>query len=648
MKAAIQPRRSGRAHKVTLGSPRLPLRASSPRVAIYVSGAEPSDNVPVFQWNGYTEKGARRSVLRYCETHADKLRERYGQWVHGLAFYRIGKQRVVDAMATAGGLSAWWTTVFVEKSPFKSPAIVDAIKLLALEDLLVDAGSTAVDLYCESGPLRRSIAELCRGLGITVVLRNSSSSGRHVAGSVIQRMYYRLPSFVRGSITFARYFIARLPLAATGFEHSANPGSGVFICSYLFNLDPGAAKTGEFRSRYWEGLLPLLAEMNLPANWLHLYHRHDAVSSVASAQRLVTAFNQDRRAGHALLDSYASMRVARRVACGWFRLALASLRHRHRDREAVFRPQGSQASFWWLMREEWLSSWRGPLAVQNLIWIELFDAVLRTLPKQRAGFYLCENQGWERAFVHAWRKYGHGSVTAVPHSTRSFWDLRFYHDPRAFTEPTDHPLPRPDQIAVNGPAALDQFRMEHYPDRMLRQCEALRYGYLQQLQPRVHAAEYGRRRVLLLGEYSYETTVRTLDVLAQAAATLNGRFEFTLKPHPNAVQHDYRVPAIAFSVVCEPMVEMLHCFDIAICGSTTSASVDAYVAGLSVIIVVDPQALDFSPLRGKPDVTIVSEPQQLADALINLTSIPSVGNRPFFFIDQSFPRWRSLLSNERL
>ncbi len=47
-------------------------------------------------------------------------------------------------------------------------------------------------------------------------------------------------------------------------------------------------------------------------------------------------------------------------------------------------------------------------AISRLLAIELFDAMMRNLPRQSRGLYLCENQGWERALAHARRKHGHG------------------------------------------------------------------------------------------------------------------------------------------------------------------------------------------------------------------------------------------------
>jgi len=88
--------------------------------------------------------------------------------------------------------------------------------------------------------------------------------------------------------------------------------------------------------------------------------------------------------------------------------------------------------------------------MSNVLLVELFDAALRDLPHQRTGLYLCENQAWERALVHAWRKHAHGRLIAVGHSTVRFWDLRYFPDGRTLSSTSSLALPRADVFAVNG------------------------------------------------------------------------------------------------------------------------------------------------------------------------------------------------------
>src|SRR6266513_2814318 len=117
---------------------------------------------------------------------------------------------------------------------------------------------------------------------------------------------------------------------------------------------------------------------------------------------------------------------------------------RLRSMKSAFRPNGSNLLLWPVLRGDWSDSMRGPAAVNNLLMIELFDEVLRSMPHQATGLYLCENQGWERAMIHAWRKHRHGRLIAVAHSTIRFWDLRYFTDPRTLHSEESHRIPRAD------------------------------------------------------------------------------------------------------------------------------------------------------------------------------------------------------------
>ena len=110
-------------------------------------------------------------------------------------------------------------------------------------------------------------------------------------------------------------------------------------------------------------------------------------------------FNQEKRrqGEHTILDAYLSRRIVGCVVAQWLKLVLASWRLRL-IRQA-FRPQGSHVSLWPVMRHDWFASMRGTDAVSNLMWIMLFDAVLREIPRQATGLYAHENQAWERALI---------------------------------------------------------------------------------------------------------------------------------------------------------------------------------------------------------------------------------------------------------
>jgi surface carbohydrate biosynthesis protein (TIGR04326 family) len=105
-------------------------------------------------------------------------------------------------------------------------------------------------------------------------------------------------------------------------------------------------------------------------------------------------------------------------------------------------------------------------------------------------------------------------------------------------------------------------------------------------------------------------------------------------------------PSLQLRIVGDPLPKIMQDADIAYAGNTTSAAVDAYLAGLPVVVMLDETELNYSPLRGKTGVRFVTTPRELAQALEEAprTNRDSVSaSNDFFFLDPELPRWRRLL-----
>ena len=285
--------------------------------------------------------------------------------------------------------------------------------------------------------------------------------------------------------------------------------------------------------------------------------------------------------------------------------------------------------------------------MSNLLWIELFDAAMRDLPRQRRGLYLCEGQSWERAFIHAWRKYGHGQLIGVAHSTVRFWDLRYFTDARTVRAPDPHRLPLPDLLALNGKAAIDACLQIDYPREAIAECEAVRYSYLNDLEAPALSARGDDEpvKVLILGDVATASTIKLLRLLEAAADRMPTQAVFAVKPHPNCMVDARHYPSLRLAVLTNALGDILNDFDIAYSSSSTSAALDAYLAGLPVVVMLDGTGLNLSPLRARPGVRFVATAEELAAAL-EAERDGSRGQRDrgeFFFLDPELPRWKRLL-----
>jgi len=536
-------------------------------------------------------------------------------------------------------------TLLVEKSLWKSPSIADAIRVLAIEEILEQRVPREVLLVSANRKLHEVLRDLCRTLGISY--RWAKGVGRHNGRLSLRAVFVRLPMPLQALISAVPNVWARWPLRRARSSRWFRGERSVFFCSYFFNIDFEQGKAGRFRSRYWGGLHAILKRTQLHANWLQLYVPHAAVPSADAALEHIRRFNQigSGEEFHIFPEAYLSWSIVASVVKRW--LHLNSRYRRLRTINGAFRPGISRVSLWPLLQKDWDASMRGSAAVMNLLWIELFDQALRDAPRQDVGFYLCENQAWERAFIHAWRKHGHGELTAVPHATIRFWDLRYFADPRTFQSFGPAELPQPDWVALNGPAAITAYLDAGFPKETIRECEALRYAHASS--PHVRArrvlTEGEPLRLLVLTDYLAGSSRRMLELLEAANDHVQLAPTYTVKPHPNFMIDPADFQRLKLNVTTEPLEKSLPNFEVAYAANMTSAALDAYLAGLEVIVMLDDTQLNLSPLRGHTGVTFVSTPRELASALDRAHEHPEakVTNTDFFFLDPALPRWSRLL-----
>jgi surface carbohydrate biosynthesis protein (TIGR04326 family) len=614
-------------------------------------GEPPPAAGAIFCWRSYTNEGRLRSIPHYLESHAERLRGKYLAFIHDLGERRIAGKRIVDHLEVVEGFSLWWMTQLAEKSPFKSRRIYGCLRLLALEELLLESGASEVTLASDDAMLVRAVGRLCDNLGLGFRRHTMHKPQRR---SPLRRLYEALPSPFKGLISL-RHYLARWRLRRTRNPEWFSGTNSVFFCSYFIHLEPALCAGGRFFSRHWESLPEILRERGARSNWIQLFILSAAVPNLTTGLDWVRRFNGDavNQGCHSFLDGYLSFGAAWRAMRIWLRLNAVSWKLR--NVESVFHVAESAVWLWPLLQEDWHASVTGPTAIANCLALELFDSALATMPRQEAGFYLYENQAWEKALLRAWRKHGHGKLVGVQHATAPFWHLYYFDDPRS--RDPGCAMPSPDFFAVNGLAARHAFLDTGYPAEKLVDTEALRYLNLLSLvkqvgcpHPRGEQSGGGPRptRVLILGDMIAESTHNFLLLVAGAVKLLPQGYELTFKPHPGHAVDIREYPGLTALQTTESLHKILDRYDVAIAANSTSASLDAFLGGLHVIVDLSGNDLNLSALRGQSGVAFVSTPGELANALMALQrgAPPSASDRGnFFFLDAALPRWRALLAD---
>ncbi len=629
---------------------------NGPIVVWALQGEPPADAGDVLLWHDYAEGIGVQSVPRYLEEHAKRLRSKYLEFIHDLGERRINGKSVVEHLDLGDGFSFWWMTRLAEKSPFKSPHLYDCLRLMAMEEILVELRPSRLVLHGAERDLSEAIETTCRNLGIGFVWHSANPSKRKWS---LRGVYLALPQPVQAMISL-RHLVMKWPLRRLERPRWFSDRKAIFLCSYFFNLDSASCSEGRFHSSQWGCMPAYLQQGGWHANWIHHFLRSPDDRDIQARSQWLRLFNRDalNQGCHSLLESYLSWAVVRRALWKWLRLNAISLRLR--NARGMFNPRDSAASLWPLLRTDWRTSLQGPAALSNCLWVELFDAVLKDIPHQPTGLYLWENQGWECALLRAWRRHGHGRIIGVPHATVVFWHLNNFDDPRTLESIVGCAKPLPDQLAVNGPMAWRAFddAANVSPGRFV-EVEALRFQYLAEpgFRPsrtgsssrhgRAFPVDGKRRKVLILGDFTEKQTLKMLSCMEEALHMSRADVAVVFKPHPvsRIRQQDY--PSLPFEATSSALFEILPTCDLVFSSNTTSAGLEALLAGLPVLVFLDEEDFNHSPLRGVEGASFVGTARELGAALMtdeHCAPVPII--EEFFWLDRQLLRWGKLLSVE--
>ncbi len=598
-------------------------------------------------WSGFEDGTTPNaiSIPQLVEDHDDELKARYLAWIYELGEKRIQGRRVVDHLELRHGFSYWWMSLFAEKCNYtKSPQITDAIRLMALDYWASEISFDQVVLASAKRPLAKCIQSWCFQQGGRFEWQEITAMSE--SQSIVKRVYDSIPCVLQAWLWLPRYLLDRWPFKNAGLKEWQQTEGRVTFFSYLFNLVPDAAKKGQFESRYWAHLPNELQREGCKTNWLHLFVKDALLPTAQKGANAIREFNETGRGeqSHVTLDAFIDIKVVFKTLRDWCRLVRLGMRLH----KAVSSTQSAGLDIWPLFEKDWRQSMFGLAAMSNILYLNLLESAMKCLPKQRIGVYLQENQGWEIALNFAWKAAGHGRLIGVPHSTVRYWDLRYFFDPRSYNRKGVGNLPLPDQVLFNGPAVFDAYKNGGYLVDDMVEVEALRYLHLCENGIRVDATSDvtdGALRILVLGDYLMSNTQLQMRLLEKTIQLLQQPAKITVKSHPNTPIQMEDYPGLKMEMSMEPVSALLAECDVAYTSSVTSASVDAYCAGVPVISVLDPNALNQSPLRGRNGVLFVSTQQELASALTYVASTPRTARQQqdFFILDSQLPRWRKLL-----
>jgi surface carbohydrate biosynthesis protein (TIGR04326 family) len=616
--------------------------------------APPSGNFTVY-WSQYISEQEREqgnvSLPEMINEDASYWKPRYLSWLDGVGKSWCGSTTVVDALLIRPEFSYWWMTIPANHCFGTTSIAYATLRLWALAQI-ADARNVEELRVCGADASLEEVLTLwCHGTGrkITFIPAQVTNKSESRSQTLSLSIKNALPPLVKGLgylfLQYLRYFTMQRPQRP--LDSVKVPA--ITVVDYFASFDVAAAHESNYKSNYWGPLTPLLHELGLTINWIHLDIRSASLPDVRSARSAIAGLNRGSGSSqHVLIQDHLKLGVALKTMARYMRIRRIA---RQNSSQIHWDDSVSGIDVSPLITPTLHSDLRGLGAAKNALWLTLFEETLSSRTSPDACIYLMENKPWELAFLNAWTIRGSGPAIGVAHTTVRTWDLPYALGSSTVSAEDNRSLPRPALVAVIDPASEGVMSANGLKPSMIIKVEALRFL---SLDPATGAAssnrskKFARKRVLVFGEYDAFMCALQLQILQELVPLAKNSYAFRFRPHPADPILQRSLPAgVSLSRALSVREDLAEC-DVALCSDVSATSLDANLEGVPVLMFRDGRGLNGSLLSPGPSVRLVNNATDVLSALeqIDFGSGRISGDEPYpMYLDIGLTKWKALLTS---
>lgn len=597
---------------------------------------EEKNNIFYLNWNR-SQLNKIFSLQNYIDENQDRIKKKYLSLIYQISQYRYKNKTVYEIFNFKNYYNLWLMSLINEKCPIKSPRITDCIKLIALEEIFDLKKITGITIYSQDKNIVKSLSDLCFQKNISFKQIKDKNFF-----SINIKLFIKKKLILINSIYFLicnirKYFIIKRKLKPILFNKNS-----ISIFSYFINFNFFKNESIEFQSNYWGNLPKLLNEQKIEINWIHDLVNDSYNSNLNDNFKNIIKLNKFDHNKHFVLQSSLTIDKFIKIFFNYLKIYSKTKIINKKD---IFTMKDSKINFWNLLKDDWNFSFNGSHLIYNLMIIEMYDCVLKNSPFQKAGFYLQENQGWEYALLGAWRKYKHGKIYGVAHSSIRYWDLRYFFDNKHFLDTKLINKFAPNKTIINGPLASKILKNSSHPENRLLHAEALRYMHLIENNNNNMSRSMNFTKILALGDIDINTT-KSMILCLEKINNLNIQTDISIKLHPATYKDLLNFTDFKLINSSRSLDEIIKTYDLIIIAGSTSAFYEVYLLNKKMVVYLDPSKLNLSPSTSFSNIIYVSSTKELEYHIKNLPlNNKNLSINDIFWVDQDLIKWKNIIKN---
>lgn len=608
----------------------------------------PQDCINALLWESFEERQGVLSIPKIVEEEISELRSDYLNWTENLAYSSFNGATLSEHLTTdlLDGGSYWWQTLVADKSPYKTKAVYDVLRVRVIEKRFIEGGYNHLIYIGANKKVARVLGKWLTQLGHTFTWQRVKIQNRSALQST-GGFYQALPLIFQAGIYLVHIIVSRLRFS----NHvKPDPAATCTIVTYFPGIDLKKAEECEFYSNYWGPLTDLLKQEKIPVNWIWMYsnmHQLSYKESVSLQSRLNTSVTYNG-SKFLFIEDFIDIKSFCKGLVFYFKLFCKKyfLLKAH----TFFSFPGSRLNFFHILKDDWDESFSGHSAISTCMQMSAFSSMSKKLPAQTdLVLYVWENQPWEQSLLAIKKKLPNAFFVGSVHTPANcaLYNLKVFPGKAIKTNMGNERRLFPDLLAAPGDKSRQMLVQGGWPENIVQTFEALRY--ITSLQPIQYFGDKGAKKeynlLVVTGSIQTETEIQIqLLSLAEKKGALKKFTQIIIKPHP-LIPVENMVEKANFQtlnkIVYQPLSKLWGDAHVVYTSNSTSVSLEAAYHGIPVIIVGASGNLNINALFGTEDVEFIHTVDELCKKL-SLFPAEVKPKKDFFELNPALSKWADL------
>ena len=583
-------------------------------------------NSVIIFWNNSSiiEDDSQISISKFIETHDTLVKDEYLKWVNNLS----QNSNLNDYFSTDSNYSLWLSSVLLSKQVMSKSYNIEILKLIAFNHYVKKNNVTRIKIESDNYKLNSVLYEYC--LENKIEVSNTESLKFHKSN--------KLNNLI--SVIYAISWVLRFYFNTLSIKKLRNFFSSHNAKITIFTFFDKSSICNSNENKYWIGLNKYLKSNNIKSNWIHISSINDnSIESKKINEKFKSDFNNsNENEKHLLLNEFMSLKIVIKSLAIWIKLAFKYIKYK----KNIFIPKIGYFKVEPLLKNDLQNSLIGSYSISNIVYFNLIEKVLKTLPEQELCLYTYENQSWEYSLLFNWKKFFGSKIIGNAHSSVRYWDLRYFNHQDYFVNNFNYSFP--DLILVNSSISSKYLIDSGTPAERIVKVEALRYNYILDLD--TQEKNNNSKEILILGDYSKSITEELLEIVYQTFKDVND-INFAIKFHPFCILDLSKYEQINFKIINNPISEIINNYEVCLSCAPTTAAIEFWEKNKTVITYVN--GINFSPLLGCENVCFAYNKKELYKSVVSKpkTSKSNLNNN-YFILNKEIPLWTEIIKKIKI